>query len=1153
MVFDFSTLDYVEAPMLLLKNLDGTVIQPLGYAYEVTAKLLYNEVSELHFKVPAYVDGVETPHYADLTSMRLVDWMGMGQFILVNPKTQSDGISEYKECTAYSLEHELNYKQIYMEEGTYDFWNPIAQENTVLGIIISLLPLWSIGEVDEALWGKYRTFGVDNESVYDFIKNTAQETYQCVFDFDTYNRRINVRSVASDVATDPVFLSLDNLVQELEITEDTDNIFTCLDVNGADGVDIRSVNPLGTNKIYNLDYFMGHNYFTDEMVQKWNSWKTTYEDNQPLYYNTTIEKVLQEARLEAEKATLTKLKSELSQYTTLQSTYIEAAAQGIDRTSELKEIKQKIADAEDAIEDKNALLETIMNNIDALLNQQKSINQTCSFSAFFTDAEQKLLGLHIKESAISEDSFVYQQVSSYTAEDIAKTSQQVSGTFSGGTVTRVKNTANKEIYSIRGGSVDLTVDDGKIAAKVVRGALECKEDGSYVATAYLNAGTYGELSFPSGCISLTGTGCKLSSDVKADPDISGSYKEGTEVSVASGASNLYFTINATEYAKRSVEWDLMEFGQEQLREMSYPSYTFSLNSSNFLALDEFLAFKNNFHLGRKVYLEMPDGSVLAPIVIGAEIEMDDPSKLTLVFCDTYSASDEAMKLVNILGESVTVSKTTAANRFNYSAFVDTGASTSVRDFMQSAIDYSKNKILSADGQGITMDNSGITLKKANASGTGFDPEQIKMINNSIVFTRDNWSTVQMAIGKFHDENAGDVWGVVAPAIVGTLLAGSNLVIESSKKDGGVSVFRVDADGARLYNSRFDLVNEYSAGSSGQISLIPNIGFVGGKTTSTTPLFAFDEIGNPTGLKTVGGNTITSAANIKEDDLPNANFYVDMDGNAYFKGTVIATDGKFTGTVIAKDGSFTGAVNAKDLQLDGTSISNIFKAQPDEQGDLDYLQIGSITIDGKTGSISFNGSTEIVQVQYALSASGPWQDEWNNSWTNRVVYARYSYDGGATWGSAIQIQSVNGQDGDDGSDANVPSYIQATYIAKTEIKSPTITGNDICALRAFTVGDLDDPNGFMGIAKGRTIIDDGWGTSTATTYGVAMSAGSSLSSGVITFDSTGNYVIATDSGVRMTYNDGANRHELTVTKNGCFADGKAIGTGVGGNVVAVWGS
>ena len=1141
MVFDFSTLDYVEAPMLLLKNLDGTVIQPLGYAYEVTAKLLYNEVSELHFKVPAYVDGVETPHYADLTSMRLVDWMGMGQFILVNPKTQSDGISEYKECTAYSLEHELNYKQIYMEEGTYDFWNPVAQENTVLGIIISLLPLWSIGEVDESLWGKYRTFGVDNESVYDFIKNTAQETYQCVFDFDTYNRRINVRSVASDVATDPVFLSLDNLVQELEITEDTDNIFTCLDVNGADGVDIRSVNPLGTNKIYNLDYFMGHNYFTDEMVQKWNSWKTTYEDNQQLYYNTTIEKVLQEARLETEKAALTKLESELSQYTTLQSTYIEAAAQGIDRTTELKEIKQKIADTEDAIEVQNALLETIMNNIDALLNQQKSINQTCSFSAFFTDAEQKLLGLHIKESAISEDSFVYQQVSSYTAEDIAKTSQQVSGTFSGGTVTRVKNTANKEIYSIRGGSVDLTVDDGKIAAKVVRGALECKEDGSYVATAYLNAGTYGELSFPSGCISLTGIGCKLSSDVKANPDISGSYTEGTEVSVASGASNLYFTINATEYAKRSVEWDLMEFGQEQLREMSYPSYTFSLDSSNFLALDEFLAFKNNFHLGRKVYLEMPDGSVLSPIVIGAEIEMDDPSKLTLVFCDTYSASDEAMKLVNILGESVTVSKTTAANRFNYSAFVDTGASTSVRDFMQSAIDYSKNKILSADGQGITMDNSGITLKKANTSGTGFDPEQIKMINNSIVFTGDNWSTVKMAIGKFHDENAGDVWGVVAPAIVGTLLAGSNLVIESAKKDGGVSVFRVDADGARLYNSRFDLVNEYSAGSSGQISLIPNIGFVGGKTTSFAPLFAFDENGNPTGLLTVGGNTITSAANIKTDDLPNANFYVDMDGNAYFKGTVIATDGKFTGTVIAKDGEFSGAIKASTLE--GELVGKNGGALKGVSLGIGGSNYNNFVVDSN-GNVTMNGN---------INLSG-----------GNITWGKNAPDSGLT---EDEVKALIDQYG-----TSWPDYIYDTYIDSTEVKSPKITGNNIRALRAFEVGSGD---GYMGRAKGRAIVDDGWGPSSVTTYGVALSSGGSLDDGTIEFDTSGNYLIATDSGARMTVNTGSRRNDITVTgssatmsyndinmirvdSSGCHytTDGtnwKEIGSGSGGNVVAVWGS
>ena len=534
---------------------------------------------------------------------------------------------------------------------------------------------------------------------------------------------------------------------------------------------------------------------------------------------------------------------------------------------------------------------------------------------------------------------------------------------------------------------------------------------------------------------------------------------------------------------------------------------------------------------------MPDGTVLDPIVIGAEIDMEDPSKLTLVFCDTYSASDEAMKLVNILGEAVSVGQRTAANWANFNSFIDTGASTSVRDFMQSAIDYTKNAILAGNGQGIVIDGSGITLRKENASGSGYELEQIKMINNSIVFSKDNWSTVQMAIGKFHDENAGDIWGVVAPAIVGTMIAGSNMVIESAKKDGGVAVFRVDADGAKLYNSRFDLVNEYSAGSSGQISLIPHIGFVGGKTTSTTPLFSFDENGNPTGLKTVGGNTITSAANIKKDDLPNANFYVDMDGNAYFKGTVIATDGKFTGAVYATSGEFSGTLKATKLEgelvgANGGAIKGV------------SLGIGGRNYDNFM--VDSNGN---VTMQGNINLSG----------------------GTITWGNNLpEYDSYTDQDAENLLDRVYA--ITTTKLGSASIESPEITGNNIKATRAFKVGLSD---GYMGRAKGRAIIDDGWGPTTMTTFGVAMASGGTLDDGTITFNSDGNYVIATDGGARLTSNSSGSRSDVTTTSSsatmsyndksmirvdssGCHytTDGKNwkdIGSGSGGNVVAVWGS
>lgn len=110
--------------------------------------------------------------------------------------------------------------------------------------------------VDNSLIGKYRTYEVSDENLYNFIKNTLQQSYSCIFDFDTYNRVINVKDVSSTVPTNPLYISLDNLAKEITIEEDTESIITRLDVNGAEGVDIRDVNPTGNNKIINLDYYM---------------------------------------------------------------------------------------------------------------------------------------------------------------------------------------------------------------------------------------------------------------------------------------------------------------------------------------------------------------------------------------------------------------------------------------------------------------------------------------------------------------------------------------------------------------------------------------------------------------------------------------------------------------------------------------------------------------------------------------------------------------------------------------------------------------------------------------------------------------------------------------------------------------------------------
>ena len=1156
MIVSFSSVNWAEQPTLVLKNLDGTFIQPLTNAFNVEAKLYCNETSELSFDLPAFANGVATPHYEDVVGMRLVDWIGVGQFILVNPSVENNGYSEIKACKAYSLEYELTYKSTYIKEGTYEFWNPMAPAGTVLGMILNDYPSWSVGTVDTDLVGRYRTFESDNQKSYDLMKNTLQDMYQCIFDFDTYGRKINVRSVASQTRERPVYLSTDNLIKKIQVEEDTENIFTVLDVNGADDVDIRSVNPLGTNKIYNLDYFMNTSYFSQAIIDKWQEWKTVYEDAQKQYYNITVEKVLEEAALAAAKAVLMELKNELSKYETLQSTYVEASAQGIDQNAQLADVKQKIAEQERKIAAKEAEIQSIEGTIASGLAQQQEINQSCAFKNFFTNAELTVLDRYFKQDAISEDSFVYKRVSSYADPDVGSTVPNVQISLTGAKITGAKMQSGRIVYTAIGGNVEVKTGDITVTSKVVRSTLEKKTDGKFIYSAYLNKGTYQDISFESAGVTVAGSSMTLQTDVRPDTSVGGdSYIDGTYFAADCGESGFFFTRNCSEYEKRSIEWDLMEYGQQELEDLCWPSYTFSVDVGNFLAMEDFAAFKNQLTLGDKVYIDIGD-RVLAPITVGVEVNFEKLSDFKLLFGDKYSLKDSAFKLVDLLEESIKMGKNTASSRVSYSSFIDSGASTYVKEFMDSALDAAKNAVLSGAHQEIQVNESGIRLRTYDEASGGYGDEQIWMIHNTIAFTDDNWSTAKMAIGKIFDNNLecyertkdterdesktyyidtdgtewapdgetawspelyekvheGSGYGIAAPYLVGTILAGANLIIESAKKDGTTAVFRVDADGARMYNSIFDLVKDYSAGgtnANGVISLNPGVGFVGGKDTTSNPLFSHDDDGNVNGVYTSNGSIMNDLTTFNKDDLPNPNFWIDMLGNVYFKGTIYATDGVFSGALKAATGTFSGELKAASGEFSGTVRASKFIGTMDvSDGELIGPAIYVPSKESPNFSVDSSGNVAIRGGNISFSAL----DQSTQDTINDKVDA-------GTVDSMIDAKMPT-----------LPEYIKSTYIDFSQVATPTLIANYVRTLGQFQVGygskDEFSPIGYMGEAIGSEGI---YGGGSRTTYGIAMST----SSGSIDTTTNANYVIVTDAGVRMSSGTQNNGAALYVTSGGAY--------------------
>lgn len=161
------------------------------------------------------------------------------------------------------------------------FYWPSNPDLSLLHIIFSHIPEWKIGHVDKELWYQERTFSEERVSVYDFLYNTAAETFKYVMEWDSINGEVNFYATEEDGVTEEnniqtlwdtdVFISHENLASSIDISYSTDDIRTKLKVTGGDGVDIRDVN-LGQNHITNLSFYNDPMWLGRDLAIKYNKY-----------------------------------------------------------------------------------------------------------------------------------------------------------------------------------------------------------------------------------------------------------------------------------------------------------------------------------------------------------------------------------------------------------------------------------------------------------------------------------------------------------------------------------------------------------------------------------------------------------------------------------------------------------------------------------------------------------------------------------------------------------------------------------------------------------------------------------------------------------------------------------------------------------------
>ena len=264
--FPVDFLNNLEKPIIYVAKKDKTIVSSVSIYDELVLTCNLNAFQTATFKIYRDIDGKKQDYFKHFEEGMLIMIPGISWYeIHVKTNIESTGIS--KSITANSLECKLCDKRLIdfecnAGEILYDdyvrtiFYDPSNPKGSLLNRVLNVAPNWSVGHVDASLANMQRTFDVDDTDVYSFLTGEVSEAFNCLFVFDTFNCTVNAYDLDNYGQDTSIFVSMDNLAQNMAETIDENSIFTCYRVNGGDGVYINEVNPNSTNKIYNFEYYL---------------------------------------------------------------------------------------------------------------------------------------------------------------------------------------------------------------------------------------------------------------------------------------------------------------------------------------------------------------------------------------------------------------------------------------------------------------------------------------------------------------------------------------------------------------------------------------------------------------------------------------------------------------------------------------------------------------------------------------------------------------------------------------------------------------------------------------------------------------------------------------------------------------------------------
>lgn len=199
--------------------------------------------------------------------------------------------------------------------------------------------------------------------------------------------------------------------------------------------------------------------------------------------------------------------------------------------------------------------------------------------------------------------------------------------------------------------------------------------------------------------------------------------------------------------------DLLEAGKKKLSKLSTPPLLFEIEIVDFLQAVECQHDWHKLVLGDIVYVEFPKFNVDIEVRLIGYTHDPKNKSLKLNFSNKSSIDDPYVYFNDLISNAITSSSTLNMNKKDWDNKANTSVITELRN---ENINATLQNVLAGKNQSVVTDRRGIWLTEKDENGLIL-PEQMRIINNAIVLSKDNWQTASLALTP-DGINALTLWG-----------------------------------------------------------------------------------------------------------------------------------------------------------------------------------------------------------------------------------------------------------------------------------------------------------------------------------------------------------------------------------------------------------